>query len=310
MGEIVNTSNVVMKMKPIEERLPIVKPIKIPYYTGKEIIFNLNGEKICISAEMDAFNFYRRVFRKLAAQASDTLKKQYKYEITNLDRFLMDFSPLYFSYRKPIIEAAIGILTQAEIYDISLSLFDEMHTAEFCLCGEDYKTVINNFNETLENNQINTERGFDMLPTIFFSGVGGIIVGTALNVTINGIAESTIKNAKVSASQRKKLFSQINTDHLMERAFLDYWRIFLTLINILRQHGKSIWYPDNTEIAKANGIFMNLQEERIPEAKRLEALINVLQTNPFSDDYMDYIKKTYGKTEETQIILKYFGCEI
>ncbi|MBO5341130.1 MAG: hypothetical protein J6A73_00435 [Lachnospiraceae bacterium] len=310
MGDIAYTSNIISNLKPIEERLPVVKPIHIPYYEGKDVELELNGEKIFISAEMDAFNFYRKVFRKIAKQASTAFKHQYRYEIRNLDQFLIDFSPLYFSYRRPIIEAAIDILTQAEIYDISLSAFDESHTAEFCLCGEDYKTVIDNFNATLQNNQINTAKGFDMLPNIFFSGVGGIIVGTALNVTINGIAESSIKNAKVSTAQRKKLFEQINTDALMERAFLDYWRVFLTLRNILRQHNKMIWCPSNEEVAKAEGIYMNLKERRIPEEKRLKALVDVLETNPFSDDYLDYIKTTYPQTKEIEIILKYFGYEM
>lgn len=307
MSKINYVSSETLKLIPLEDRIPIVKQINIPYYKGRDVELQLNNKIIYIPADMDVFNFYRKIFRKIAKQASAALKIQYIHEITDLDGFLTDFTALYFSYKKPIVEAAINILIQADIYDVSLTTFDEMHTADYCLCGEDYKFVIDAFNATIKENQIKTAKEFGMLPNLFFSGIGGLIAGTVLNVAICGIEESAIKNAKVYPLQRKKIYEQIDVENLMHRAYLDYWRVVLTLCSILKQRGRTMWYPDKEHNAIANGIFENLKENRISEEKKLEALIEVLQTNPFSEDYFDYIERQYGKTEETIKIMSYFG---
>ena len=175
-------------------------PPDLNFYGGQSVSMSFLDRSLNVSAEMDAFNHYRKEFRKLARSQVQSLRQQYFSRVVNLDAFFIDFPVMYDFYRRPMIDAACSILMQAGIYDISVQQFTDEHAKDFCLCVEDLNVMVESFNKTIEANQENKARGYNMLPGVIFSGITGIALAFATNVAVNAIAEADIRNANVTAA--------------------------------------------------------------------------------------------------------------
>lgn len=294
---------------PTQAPLKPQTPPDLNYYPGQTICLPFLDRTLTISAPMDAFNHYRKQFRKLAKAQLQSLRQQYFARVTNLDAFFIDFPVMYEFYRQPMIDAACNILMQAGIYDISVQQFTDDHVKDFCLCGEDLNVMIDSFNKTIEANQENKARNYNMLPGVIFSGITGIALAFATNVAVNAIAEADIRNADVNPRQRQELFARIDPNLLLERAYLDYWRVFLTMTWIMRQRGLPMWYPTDETNRSSDGIYQNLKSGRIPADKVPELTCALVQTSPFHDDYLSLVKSHFGRTEKTAALLDYFEGE-
>ena len=229
--------------------------IDLSFYEGRGKAFPFMGARLNVSSGMDAFNHYRIEFRKFARSQAGKLREEYNHTVTNLDTFLTQFPGMYAKYRQPLMDAAMDIITAAGIYDLSPQQFEEQHTNDFCLCGEDVNITIDSFNQTIQANQERKAQGYNMLPGIVFGGLGGFVKALAFNVAVTAIAEADIKNANVTQKQRQELFGRINPANLMERAFLDYWRVFLSMTWWMNQRGLDVWYPNEQDNQLATGIY-------------------------------------------------------
>ncbi len=277
-------------------------------YWGNETAFSLSDATIIVDPSMDAFNFYRKQFSQFARIKADELRAEYCARIKDLDSFLLYFPQIYQKHRKPLINAAMDVICKSEIYDISPEDFENQHTEDFCLCSEDVNTIVESFNLTIEANQDKKARMYNMIPGVIFSGgIGAFAAAFALNAAVSTIAENDIKNANVSKKQRAELYARINLNKLMERAYIDYWRVFLSLTYVLNQRGFAIWYPTDESNTRANGLYQNLAAGRIPQDKIASQTANLLRLNPYADEYLDYMKKQFGINPETDEIIKYFS---
>lgn len=281
---------------------------EIRYYVGQPVTLPFGHLQVQVSADMDTFCYYRREFHKLARIQTEALRREYFSRVHDLDSFLLDFPVMYQHFRQPVIDAACNVLMQAGLYDISAQQFSEDHARDFCLCGEDLQTMVESFNLTIEANQERKARNYSLLPTVYFGGLSGIALAFATNVAVNAIAEADIRNADVNPKQRAELFARINPNMLLERAFLDYWRVFLTLTWTMRQRGLAVWYPTDEGNQRANGIYQNLNSGRIPMDKVPELTVALLQTMPFHDDYLAFVQRQFGMTQQTAALLQYFGA--
>lgn len=277
----------------------------IRYYEGSKQEFCFRNTIVRVSSGMDAFNYYRKVYRKIAEEQVALLKEEYLRSITNLDLFLRDFFSLYFKHRARLIQLSLDVLFQAGFYDIAPKEFADQHTADFCLCMDDYNFVVNSFNEAIVENQDRKARRYNMLPGMVFRGVGGLIAATAVNIAVNSYAQHDIMNANVSLAQRKAIFSRIDTERLMQRAFIDYWRVFLSLTYRMNTRGLDVWYPNVEGEQRANGLYQNLIASRIPADKEEECLATIVSLHPYGNDYYSYFSWKYGKTEELNRIFEY-----
>ncbi len=287
----------------------ISKNFPVNVHNGSQQSFSLLNKELVISSGMDTFNYYRKAFRDFARRQAAALEAEYRATITNLDAFFIEFPALYAKYRQPLLDCAMSIMLQSGVYDISAKQFEEQHTADFCLCAEDVDVAVESFNLTIEANQDRKIRMYNMMPGVVFSGIGGFAAALAMNVAVNAIAEADIRNANVSQRQRAEIFGRINTENLMERAFVDYWRVFLSLTWQLNRKGMDVWYPDEASNESATGLFENLTSGMLPPDKIPELLIKILQLNPYADDPLVYIRQRIGITNETGPIFNYFGIE-
>lgn len=308
-GEPVDTSEnssavpapITLGTVPIDTNLPI--------YRGKQRIFSFRGRVLTVTPAMDTFNYYYNAYGELAIKALHNLRTEYTHHTTCLDIFLKDFPTLYSFHRRPLVEAAMSVLVQAGIYDVSAQMFEDTLSKNFCSCGADMDVVIRNFNATIKANQQRTINTYNMLPSIIFSGLEDFVAATALNVVMTSVVDSQIRNANVTPAQRAAIFANINTDILMNHAYRDYRGVSLTLVLELIKHGQTIWYPSSERCQRASAIYQNLCASRVPEDQIPGVFLNLLQMMPYEGKYYQYITQKYGQSEEINRIFHYFDSK-
>lgn len=305
---IVSSASNTMSTSAPATPMPVSK-VHIPLYQGVRREFPFMGRTLVVSAAMDTFNHYRKEFRAHARQAVNSLSVEYTNHVFDLDTFLQNFSIMYGHCRKPLLEAAVNLLPQAGIYDVSLQVFEERHTKDFCLCGNDLKIMMDCFNATITANQNKKVQTYNMMPGLVFRGIGGFFAATALNYASASMLEASIRNAHVTPAQRAELFSRLNPNLLMEHAYLDYWRVFLSMTGWMNRRGLDVWYPNDAATNQADGLFENMCALKLPEEKNPDFVITLLQTNPYSDNYFKYINWKYAGSEEVTAINNYFGFD-
>lgn len=277
-------------------------------YYGTETHFTFMGRDIIIPAEMDVLNHYRLIFRSLARVASGRLNSVYIKRITHLDAFLTRFDSIYIANRTPVLEYAVNVLTQMNIYDVTFDSLSQRHTENYCLVREDFQNALDSFNMTLENNRDRKARNAGMLPgMIFGGGILGFAGALAYNVGTTAIAESSIRNAKVSASQRDQIFRRIKRENLMNRVYLDYWRVFLTMCDVMREHGFPVWGGSDSDAEKTKNIAENMSAGRIPMERIPDLFVNAIETFPYNSQLFVYMNHVFGGSEELQKLNRYFG---
>ena len=295
----------------LENQTKGVAPLpEVKVYTGQSVSLTLEGQPISVSPELDVFNHYRLVFRQLAENASARLLRQYETRVRTIDDFLVRFDDYYIEERTPLLEAAFSVLTELGYYDITLESFANQHTKDYCLIVEDLNNMLENFNAAIEANQSRRARAFNLLPGVIFGGgVGGFLGAVAYNVGVNAAAEAAIAKANVSRAQRAELFRRINTESLMNRAFTDYWRIFLSMTYTMKEHGFPVWYPTGEGTERIKNMASNLKAGRIPSSKVPEVFAEIVRTNPYNNDCFVSINNMYPENPEVIAINDYFGFD-
>gem|GEM_PF-3189247 len=277
-------------------------------YSSSDKHFSFMGRNIDVPASMDAYNYYRKSFKVLARDAALKLRREYGASISGIDAFLISFDQLYIKHREPLIRSAVSLLSQLGIYDVTVESFSKRHTVDYCLIAEDISNMADAFEKTVAANQGRIGRLFDLVPGVIFQGgFGAVIKAGIFNAAMDTAAEAAIMNAKVKPKQKIELFNMINTDNLMKRAYTDYWNVYLTLINVLREHGTVIWSSTDSAIIGANNIVTNLISGGIPTDRVPDVFVELLKTYPYNSDCFVYMNSKYGGNTELQALADYFG---
>ena len=293
--------------QPIEQEL--WEPIK-----GVAKAFPLFGETLEVPENLDVFNAYRLKFRELAFKYADKAEKEYKSKVCDFVTFIEFFPKIYFSNLEPLIQKAVDILIAEEVWTVTFDSLFEQHTADFHLALEDYETIIDSANLTVEANQQATAGLMSFVPNMVGGGFGlkgalkGMAQAAAFNAVRDGIENSAIKNAaNIKPAQQAELYGRIKFDILAERIYTDYWRVFLSLVWTLNQNENDIWWQTDEVDQKAKNIFQNLSNPNFPQTKVLAAVIGLLELNPYSPDYYEFLISRFGESEEVTAIKDYFG---
>ena len=266
--------------------LKISKPPE--YYEGVHRTIPVGNRVVEFPASMDAHIYYRRVFSIAGREMSAAFNRDYSSYVYDLDSFLIKITELYQKYRNPLIGAMESILLKAGVYDVSIEQLTEMVNNSHPLIVDYYTGVITTFNNTLQANAEKKAKNWSLLPTMFFSGLGGFIIGTAYSFAIDAAAEASIKNADVSPYQRSQIYSMINHNDVCNTVLYDYLGMYRIMLRILKEHGKDIWMesPISTQ---EQGLYQNLAANIIPEEIRVDKKLELIRSNPVNDDFIRLI---------------------
>ncbi|MBE7068920.1 MAG: hypothetical protein E7386_00245 [Ruminococcaceae bacterium] len=282
----------------------------LTHYDGQEKTFSLEGHEFTISKEMDAYVYYRKMFKQAAKFMVQQVMPEYNAQVHNLDDYFAKFPIMYVHYRRFLIDQAVKILISYDIYDISREEFEEELGNEFSKCNVKYQELIEAFNQTIEDNQARAAMRGSLLPTVFFSGgVLGFAKAIAYNAASTAIVEASIRNANVTRAQRNELFRRITLSELFEDVFHDYWDVHYSLTYRLHESGADVWYPSVEGNTKAQGLMRNLNSNLIPEDRIVTVLLKIFETRPMQTGCLDYVVRKFGRTPEVKAICDYYGYE-
>lgn len=281
---------------------------------GAEKQFTLNGKTLVIPANMDAFNTYRTKFYELARVCADNARKEYDKKVQNLTTYLEFFPKIYNKHLGVVTQRATDILISESIWTVTKESFTNQHIDDFHMAIEEYLVTTESVELTVQANQNRVSTAMSFVPNLVGGGFGvkgaakGIATATAFNLVRDGAEAGLLKGAsQINQAQQLELYQRINPDNLFELVFIDFWRVFLSLTFTLNQNGKAIWYPTDDLAQQANNIFQNLSNPNFPQDKVLDVFFDILKTNPYVEDYHNFMFAKFGDTAETQAIKNYFN---
>lgn len=276
--------------------------------------FPICGKELEIPESMDIFNSYRLKFRELANVCADNARNEYNKKVQNLVTYLQFFPSIYYKYLSILIKKAIDIIISEGIWTITEESFTEKHIADFHQAIDTYSVTIESIELTSQSNRRKIASITSLIPNLSGGGFGlkgaakGIATASAFNLIRDGAEASLINNASnINQAQQYELYSRIKPDNLFEIVFVDYWRVFLTLVCSLNQNGKAIWWITNEKSQQAKNIFQNMSNPNFPQDKLLEVFLEILKTNPYNAEYHKFMISKFGDNEETNAIKNYFG---
>lgn len=282
--------------------------------TGAARAFTLCGEELQIPQELDVFNSYRLTFRKLAVDCTECVKAEFEKRINNLNTYIQIFPNLYRHYLDLMIGKAMEIMVAEGVWSATTESFSKEHTENFHLVAADILTTMQSIEATMQANQQATENMIKEV-TRFADNIG-LNKNRSGNATIERISnmpgniarKAAIQSAaSINLAQQIELYNRINHDILFEHVFLDYWRVFLTLVAHLKIAGKDIWWAADEVTEQANNIFANLKNPAFPKDKLVTVYLEILNTQPYNKDYYTFMVSQFGDNAEIAAIKDYFG---
>ncbi len=180
---------------------------------------------------------------------------------------------------------------------------------------------------------INLETFLQYFPAIYFSNME-FLINTAMDVLaaenvwtqsfnslymrhkadyhaamdiFNAISWSGANIAVLNVAQRAELYRRVVPSTLFQNVYLDYWKVFLTLVFQLRASGKNIWWGTKEMAANADNMFRNLSNPRFPKEKTHELILQIIALYPYNKPMFYQLTKQFGDTPEISAIRHYFG---
>lgn len=287
-----------------------IETVVLEQIKGSEKAFPLCGKELVVSAETDAFNTYRKEFKKMAKMCADNAVHEYLDKVHNFDTFVENFLDIYNRNLEALTKKAVDILVAEEIYTISHEEYTSAHKKTFRYALDDYDVLMESCRLTEEsNNQVNS--AFSNA----FQGVMGSVINQktsgVANSFLTGMTQGIMENAVAGASkltepQKRELFGRITPHIMFNKILCDYWNVYLSLAGVLKQNGVSIFVPSNDS---NEAIFNNLTNPNFKQDKVVEVFLDIVKNNPYNEKYYEFMKQKFGETDEVKCIIEYFGYD-
>jgi len=205
------------------------------------------------------------------------------------------------------------IMEAEGVWSATTESFSKEHTENFHLVATDIFATMQSIEATIQANQQATANMIKEVSNLadkvgLNSSSGNAVIDRISNMPGNIARKAAIQSAaSINLAQQIELYNRIKHDVLFEHVFLDYWRVFLTLVAHLIDAGKDIWWAADEKTQQANSMFADLQNGAFPSANAAAVYLEILKTQPYSKDYFAFMIAHFGENAETAAIKDYFG---
>lgn len=280
---------------------------------GENRQFSINGKTLDISKEMDIYNTYRNKFHALALKCRNEARKEYDKKVVNFITFTEFYVSIYNRYLDVLIGKALDICITEEIYTESKETLLQEHLEDFHSGLDIVDAIIEEVNSAVNTNRKQISSLMNNIPTLVGGGFGtkaavkGIAKAETFNAARNIVGKQLMEGVSdITPEQQDRLYSRIQPDVLFSKVLDDYWKVYLTLCFVLRKNKVSVWLPPKDSLKDVTNILGNLSNPNFPQEKIIDTLISLMEKNPFSVEYFEFLHNKYGETEEVQKISQYF----
>ena len=280
---------------------------------GSAKTFPILGEVFEVPENMDVFNAYRSKFRELASKCTEQVETEYNKKVHDLLTF-MEFFPRMFGYHSAALaQQSVDILISEGVWTVTLESFMEEHNNAFHFTFDFLGAIVEAMTKTAEENVRGTASITSMIPNVrgFGFGLAGAAKAVAgaqiFNIARDKLEEKALQNAtNLTPEQKQELYNRIMPKDLMNRVFHDYFYMAHTLVWLLNQNQKGIWFPPSDN-SQADNLLKNLSNPNFPKEQALGAVLGMLKTNPYSEEYYKFLISRFGETDEITALKNYFG---
>lgn len=281
--------------------------------TGTAKEFPVLGEMLTVNEDWDVFNSYRKMYMDCAARYSQQLSNKYRKKIHDFDTFMQFYIPMYKEYLVKIINKTTDLLVSAGVWTETNESIMQRHISAHHMALDDYTAMYNSLQLTVQKNKKTVEAITGLVPNLVGGGFGlkgaakGIAQATAFNLVRDGAESALIGSMNISGTQKAEIYGQINQEVLLNRAFMDYWNVYLTLIAILNENGKAVWEPSEEDSVKADNIMKNVSNPNFPQDQFPKVMVSVISMNPYKRTIYELLRNRGADENEVTAISEYFG---
>lgn len=279
--------------------------------TGSAKEFILDGNVICVSANLDTCIQYDDLFKQAAKYYTDRFEFRYHQCVTDYDTLLNYFEDMYLEGLSAMVDRAYSLLLPFGIFNVNIQQFKSYQIDTYNRAVKSYKTMLsiketknqfaNNLGNTVGNSVQMQGGGFG-----FKGAMKGMAQAEAFNIGVGFIGKYIANQTKMSEEEKAEIFSKFRADIFFKEVYSDYVNTFFTTIQILSENGVLDGISTRTG-DEFNTVINNLKNPMFPQDKVSSALAGLISSYPFSSDCHEAIKQRYGETEEVKRIVEYFA---
>lgn len=281
---------------------------------GEQKQFSLFGGILDVTPDKDLFNTYRLRFRDIASKYADKFIREYSLLVVNLETFVQFYPAIYLSNMEYMINAAMDVLSAENVWIQTFASFYQRHAAKHREAMDAYYQTVRSVNMAAGSSAMIAQGIMGRFPGAgagFSAGANAIAGSEAMTSGMNYrsdvIVQNVIKAAMLSPVQKTAIFGGIVPSVLFNKVFADYWQVFLSVAELLRENGKDVWLGTEEMSAQADNMFRNLTNPQFPKDKTNELLLQLLRLYPYKKPVFFWMSNAYGNTPELSAVREYFG---
>ena len=309
-GEKVTSTNVIDKNESLRAASVGVNDIW-KSETGTAMSFSFFGQVLEVPASTDVFNTYRLKFRNLASYYADCAKNEFYKKVHDLNTYMLVFPKIYSHYLTLVTRKAVDILIDEGIWAVTHESFYNLHLDKWHLVQDDMAITMESIYMTIAKVQQTKKNRQNLIFSLLDGDLDGAfsslerLDSRPSKMELNYPLEVAI--TKLNPSQQRELYQRVNLHILFEHVFLDYWRVFLSLTDTLRNNGKNIVLISDDLAQQAENVFQNINGLNFPKDRIHDGFLAILKMMPYQKRYHQFMISHFGETAETVAIKDYFG---
>lgn len=290
---------------------------KFPGYAASAKTFPLLGLELQVSEEIDAYNQFQELYRKLAWNQAQKAKRAMARRILSYETYHEFLSDIVYEYGLPLFELTLDICMANDVYSENEESIFKMHYNMFHNLEKRMNAIASYAQQVSTSG---AHAGANAAIKMNYSQTTAVF-GTSRSELNKAVRKANFSNMMTDA--RTKLMSNManhltpkdkeniyekfdaERDGFTDAIFQDFWGMCLTLNKILEDNGHTVWSKvaiDDTELRTIE----NMSRPDFPEEKIPGFIIPLLQKNPYDQRIYSFLVNRYGKTDEISAIMDYF----
>ena len=279
--------------------------------TGNSKQFELDGNIINVSQELDTCFQYKDLFKQSAQYYANRFEFRYHQCVKDYDTLLHYFEDMYMEGLAPMLERAYSLFLVFGVFNVDKQTFYNYQLDTYNRAVTSYSTMLG---ITLEKKQSADSFGNKLGNSVRLQGGGfglkgaakGIAKAETFNFGMSALGKFVSHQLQMSDEEKAQIFSKFKEDVFFKEVYNDYLCTFFSTIQFLADNGilKQIYTKTGNEY---NTMINNLKNPMFPKDRVGQLLADMISKYPFAQAEYELLINVYGENDETREIINYFN---
>ena len=279
--------------------------------TGNSKQFELDGNIINVSQELDTCFQYKDLFKQSAQYYANRFEFRYHQCVKDYDTLLHYFEDMYMEGLAPMLERAYSLFLVFGVFNVDKQTFYNYQLDTYNRAVTSYSTMLG---ITLEKKQSADSFGNKLGNSVRLQGGGfglkgaakGIAKAETFNFGMSALGKFVSHQLQMSDEEKAQIFSKFKEDVFFKEVYNDYLCTFFSMILFLADNGilKQIYTKTGNEY---NTMINNLKNPMFPKDRVGQLLADMISKYPFAQAEYELLINVYGENDETREIINYFN---